>query len=271
MRARPAVIAGTVALVLLAVLAAIGAAFWDWRYGLPTHDRTTVINTVVAVGAFVLVAWGVIVALAAYVSATGSPDLSLELVFRFSFPNEPVFLVADETDYDRQKWNKEYRYVKPFRQTEGVVVITNHSKYSARNPGMRIRLEGLGGIQVQQGWETIARENMVGTMIFQWDGGADYIIHGRWSRTLPQLDVRGMYLFRSSDDPAFIVDIAADGFGPKRIRVPVKILDADEYDLYSTERNGRILRQNRIGDLSADAMIPRPPKRGLSSRARGGR
>ncbi len=77
---------------MVAVLALAGSAFEGWRYGLPSDNKTVVINTVATIGAFVLVAWGVVVALAAYVSGTGSPDLSVELTFRFSFPNEPVFL-----------------------------------------------------------------------------------------------------------------------------------------------------------------------------------
>jgi hypothetical protein len=41
-----------VILFVVIVACVAGAAFGDWRFGLPTHDKTTVINTVVAVGAY---------------------------------------------------------------------------------------------------------------------------------------------------------------------------------------------------------------------------
>jgi hypothetical protein len=189
-------------------------------------------------------ALGLIVALAAYVSATGHPDLSPVITFRFSYPNMPTFRAASKQE-QILNWNT----VAPFRQVEGEVVITNRSRYAARNPGMRIELDGLGGIADQPGWAAISTENQVGIMKLQWDGGADYIIHGQWSRTLPGLDATGMFAY--TEDPAFVVEIAADGFGPKRFSMPVKILDDEAYQRYSTERSDFFseLRSNKSGWL----------------------
>jgi hypothetical protein len=239
---RPFVILSTFGIFLATLIAFIGAAFWNWRYGLVTHDKVFIINTVVAVGGFVLVAWGVIVALVAYVSATGSPDLAVEISFRFSFANHPTFDVADQAE-----WIGSWRKVKLYRQVEGQVRVTNSSKYSARNPGVRITLEGLGGISNQDGWTVTGSANQIGITSLQWDGGADYIIHGQWSRILPSFNVRGMFAYQ--DDLALVVDVAADGYGPKRIRMPVRILDADEYAKYSSDRadyfaDNRVMREN---------------------------
>jgi hypothetical protein len=239
---RLTVILVTICLCVVTIAAIIAAAFWDVTFGLPTHDKTVVINTIATIAAFILVAWGVIVALAAYASATGSPDLSAMLVFRFSFSNEPTFL------YREARGGNE-RIIEPFRQCEGSLQIANASKYSARNPGVRITLDGLGGIPDQPGWRVVASENMVGIITLEWDGGADYIIHGRWSRTLPRLDVKGM--FALSDNPAFIVDIAADGFSPKRMRIPVKVLNEKEYEQYSSERAERFRREREIRDVAS--------------------
>jgi hypothetical protein len=249
-RLRFFVILGTVSIFVATIIAFAGAAFWNWHYGLTTHDKLLIINTVVAVGAFALVAWGVIVALAAYVSATGSPDLSAEIAFRFSFPNRPTFSVAD-----KDQWVGNWRTVATYRQVEGRVTITNGSKYSARNPGMRIVLDGLGGISEQPGWTVIGQANQIGITSLQWDGGADYIIHGQWSRILPDFNVEGMFAY--TDDPALIVDVAADGFGPKRIRIPVQILDSDEYEKYSSERAEYFIASDVDGE-------PRPRRRYMS-------
>jgi hypothetical protein len=72
-RVRAIVILVTIILFMVTVLCAVGAAFGDWRFGLPTHDKTSVINTVVAVGAFILVGWGVVVALTISVSFLVAP------------------------------------------------------------------------------------------------------------------------------------------------------------------------------------------------------
>jgi hypothetical protein len=58
-------------------------------------------------------------------------------------------------------------------------------------------------------------------------GGSDFMIHGKWRRTLPALDFRGLTAY--GDDPHFIVTIAADGFGPRRKKIPVKILGPFDY------------------------------------------
>jgi hypothetical protein len=225
---RAVVIIVTVILFVATVACVAAAAFGNWRFGLPTHDKTTVINTVVAVGAFVLVAWGVIVALAAYVSATGSPDLSVELRFEWSEVNKPVFVKsATEIDDDLTR----SLAILDNEGTLGTLVISNSSKYAARNPGVRITLQGLGRAGPQEGWVTIAETPYGPPEGLQWDGGADFIIHGQWSRTLPVLNFAGMGVDRL--DPAFIIDIAADGFGPKTTTIPVRILDKRGFAIYS--------------------------------------
>jgi hypothetical protein len=220
------VILVTIALSLATVAAVIGAAAGNLRYGLPTHNKTDVLNTVIATGAFILVGWGVIVALAAYVNSTGSPDLSTTVNFLLSPPNEPTFLVA--------KGNQPIVTNSTVRQTIGTVIITNTSKYSARNPGLRIRLVNLSELQEQPGWTIIDRDLAGKIRAIQWDGGADYIIHGRWSRTLPQLDFEG--IFAQGRSQALIIYLAADGFGPESKLIKLKLLNEEEYDDYSSRR-----------------------------------
>jgi hypothetical protein len=224
---RPWLIVITFALVIATIITVLGSALWNWKFGLHTRDKTVIVNTVVAFGAYILVALALLVALAAYIAATGRPKLSPVIQFTFSEPNEPVFWIAS----DSPAWG---RTVKTYKQTEGNVSLKNDSPYAARNPGMRITLDGLGGIAPQQDWTIIQQANMVGITAIQWDGGADYIIHGRWSRTLPRLDVKGMFAYK--EDPAFVVEIAADGFDPETTRIPVRILDEEDYARYSNAR-----------------------------------
>lgn len=82
-----------------------------------------------------------------------------------------------------------WRTIEGFKQSLATVTLKNASPYAAKNPGVRIELEGLGGLSEQQGWETVTFATLVGITAIQWDGGTDSIIHERWSRALPSLDL----------------------------------------------------------------------------------
>jgi hypothetical protein len=220
----------TVAL-LLGSLAILVAVLSDWKFGLKTDDKAVVVNTVIAAVSCAFVAVAGAVALLAYLSASGRPDLDIEITFHFSFPNAPVFS-ADDSESHPAGWRK----ILAFKQVLGTVQLKNSSTYAARNPGVRIELEGLGGLQPQEGWESLTFVSTVGLTTIQWDGE---IIHGRWSKTLPALDFAGVdELVRGA--AALVVTIAADGVSPVTKRMPVRVLSNAEYEEYTAER-GRIL------------------------------
>lgn len=146
-RIRPTIILVTIGLFLATVIAVGGSAFLNWRYGLSTHDKIAVINTVVAIGAFALVAWGVIVALAAYVSATGYPDLTVRL---YSLGDNPLTFKLAKKGAD---WTPLYGLNVDSSHGKVHVDVINNSEYAARNPGVRIMFRGLVGISEQKGWE----------------------------------------------------------------------------------------------------------------------
>jgi hypothetical protein len=210
----------TLALLVAAALAVYTVFRFNWQYGLPTHDKTLIVNTVIAACALALVGWGVIVALAAYIAATGSPDLRPEITFSFSLVNQPVF----KAQVEFSEWGQGLP-TESFKQMDGRIVIRNKSKYAAHNPGVLIELDGLGIYPPPElgEWRIISSTNMVGITAIQLDGGADYIIHGNWHRTLPPLDFRGLAGY--GHQPYFLsVSVAADGFGPRKWRIPVRIL-----------------------------------------------
>jgi hypothetical protein len=167
-RAWIGLITGT--LLVTAAFAIYGAFRFDWRYGLPTHDKTAIVNTVLAACALALVGWGVIVALAAYISATGSPDLESEITFNFSNPNEPVFQAHVSLPEPG-----DFLGTEPFKQMDGRMVIQNKSKYAARNPGVLIEFRACGirnpsNFDFDE-WRKVSVANMVGVTAIQWDGG----------------------------------------------------------------------------------------------------
>jgi hypothetical protein len=130
-----------------------------------------------------------------------------------------------------------WRFIGKWRHAACQVVLVNRSRFAARNAGMRIELDGIVGPQEQPGWTDVEYASVIGSAAIQWDGGADYLIHGRWARKLPSLDFDAAFECRRDPPPSLIVIIAADGLGPTELRIPVGILQPDEYDEYTAQRD----------------------------------
>ncbi len=241
---RTVVSAAAILILALTAFGIIGAAWWGWTFALPTRDHVAVINVVVALAAYILVALSVAVALFAYLAATGRPDLHAVIQFNFSYPNEPVFEASDESFPDGTIKLKQYK------QLDGTVYIENRSSYSARNPGVRIELSGIGGLNEQPGWASVTYASTVGLTAIQWDGGADLLIHGKWPRPLPRLDFSDAYVFKHVE-PALNVTVAADGFKPRVQRIPIRVFNEQEYAAYTEARYQRFVKeQEQASDRS---------------------
>jgi hypothetical protein len=168
-----------------------------------------------------------VIALAAYVAATQRPKLDVEIQFRFSPPNAPVLEVNPPDQFGM-------RYLAPWRQCEAQVLVHNRSSYSARSPAVRIDLRGLGGLVGSQAWTPIHFVNTVGPTGVQWEGRADYAIHGNWTRELPVLDFAGVAAY-DIKDAKLLVEVVADGFRGNSV-IPVVLLETDDYRKYSAAR-----------------------------------
>jgi hypothetical protein len=71
------------------------------------------------------------------------------------------------------------RQVEPFKQVSATVTLNTANLYAAKNPGVRVELEGLNGIGPQAGWHA-EHVHMLGIRSIQWEGGTDSIVHGKW-------------------------------------------------------------------------------------------
>ncbi|MGW0412991.1 hypothetical protein ACWDZX_17070 [Streptomyces collinus] len=227
----------TLAAVAIGTVIVLGAAFGKWKLGLHTDDRAVIVNTALVIDTCILTAVAAFLALLAYRSATGLPSLDVAITFNFSFPNEPVFVVASDDDDGAS--NGEQRRIADFKQSLATVTLTNSSTYAAKNPGVRIELEGLGGLGEQPGWEPVAFVTTVGMTQLQWDGGTDSIVHGQWSRTLPPLSFGGVEELLPGAT-TLVVTIVADGITPIVKRLPVRILSPDDYSVYTEDRARRL-------------------------------
>jgi len=228
-----------------AVLIAIGLAFivavvWIWSWPLSTADRFAAIGDAATICGLVLAAFAAIVALAAYLVATQSPDLEAEIEFLSAGDrNKPVFLVgqADERMGTRL-------VVIPTEHDPALIRIRNRSSFAAHTPAIRIDLVGLGGLKAQPGW-TIGwvQRDPFNQQWAQWEGGADYAIHGHWLRALPELSFEGVAVYPGVDVPIIVITLVADAMAPKWQTIPIDVKDDATYPAYVEERRARNARE----------------------------
>lgn len=155
-----------------------------------------------------------LLALAAYLAATGKPDLSVDVGFPFSEPNAPVFVVDDRPGGTGQL------IIRPFKQTVGRVVLRNTSRYAARSAGVRVRFHGLAMTSTPNGWVGNMFISTVGGIEFQWDAAPGQLVHGRSERVLPAFVLEDATI-RPDSSPSLEITLFADSAEPKVITLPV--------------------------------------------------
>jgi hypothetical protein len=143
-------------------------------------DRLAEVGDLLAGGTLALAAFAGLVALKAYASATGLPDLKISLII------EGPQIPGNDSDPEQPIYTK--KLTGPFRFN---IAIRNDSDYSARNPAVIMRLPGnylaTNSSQIGEGWAiTDGTNNQIFSV--QWDGGATYSIHGHSIRKI-RLDV----------------------------------------------------------------------------------
>ena len=117
-------------------------------------------------------------------------------------------------------------YVKDSEQTHATVRLFNKSRFSARNPGVRLVVRDFYGLPAQPGWSTSGSDS-TGRSELQWDGT---IVHGMWSWNLPDLQFRGVtYPYSLDGCPTIEVSLAADGIKPKHQYIAIKLLETEDY------------------------------------------
>ena len=229
----------TLSRISLAIIAVIFVAstiftiiatwIWNWNIFLPpTTDKATRVNTVVAVSAYIAAMVGVVIALIAYWQASGRPSLAPEITFPPLEPNELLFdaykppQTPGWIDVDERS---AIRMLKTLDGSlSGTIVIRNSTRYAAQNPGLRIAFVGLYFNKLTPGWGVAdSWGDMRGAKAIQWDGGSENIIHGKWSRKLPDLDFSSVIIYRLDPPPELIVTVVSDGCKPRSWNIALKI------------------------------------------------
>ncbi|WP_034090161.1 hypothetical protein [Streptacidiphilus albus] len=221
-----------VLLIALLTIVCLGCLFcvygsyqWDWRFHLPVHDDTkmALINTVAVLAALIVAVLAGIVAIIAYAAASGQAKLKATVTFGTGDPNSPDFALDAITEESAKLWP-----LSPTNLLWGQVLLENSSAYAARNPGVRIRFDGLVGALQVGGWESVKEDDATSVTEIQWDGGADRMIHGKWSRTLPRINLAGASWLRSVQRPTMTVTVVADGVSPKPVTYQIELRHPEE-------------------------------------------
>jgi len=171
-------------------------------------DRLTETGDIIAGATLLLAVVAAVVALMAYAVSTGLPDLKVQIQFEFSYLNRPVFRAEIDENGDLR--------AARFKQTICTIMVRNDSSYSARSPAIIVRLRGMafnGEIErlQERGWVITNFANTQGVTEVQWDGGANYSIHGNSVRKLPLLDLANLHKVASWPDPQITVELLSDG------------------------------------------------------------
>jgi hypothetical protein len=164
-------------------------------------DRLAETGDWLAGGTLVLAAFAGLVALKAYASATGLPNLKLSLII------EGPQIPGDDFEPERPGYTR--RVTGPFRF---YIAIRNDSDYSARNPAVIMRLPGnylaTESSQIGENWTiTDGTNNQIFSV--QWDGGATYSIHGHSIRKI-RLDVG--FVILQTRDRSVKFELLAEGY-----------------------------------------------------------
>ena len=114
-----------------------------------------------------------------------------------------------------------------YKQTTGRISLRNTSRYSAVNPTVIIRLQGMAFLDEplislgrNKEWVQMDFANTVGITAVQWDGGPQYSIHGESTRVLPTLFLDRLWQIPDWGTPALVFEILAEGY---RIEVTVPV------------------------------------------------
>jgi len=195
-----------------------------------TSDRLTWAGDVLVGATLLLAAIAAIVALVAYAVSTGAPDIQLSVqVGRFS-PNNPAFeAVPDSGDTGLLMATADTRIL-------GKVLLRNNSGYSARNPGVIVRLHGMAfrsgnPTEFAREWASMETGDLLDwpggwsryITVVQWDGGPTYSIHGHSTRRLPDLDFYALWHRPEDGQPSLTFEILAEGYR-KVVTLPVDFI-----------------------------------------------
>ena len=177
-------------------------------------QRIAGLGATFTIGAFTLAVLGAAVALLAYRLAIQRPKLLVHIAAD-DFENGAIQVGLDRPG---DKGERHIRRLPGYRRVGSGPVpvrisVENISGWSARNVAVRVDFKGIRNFKHPIDWSVAAVHSSTGEVVsVQWEGGADYAVHGRWTRELPALYLTDAVLEAPGNDCAMSVDVVAEGF-----------------------------------------------------------
>ena len=215
LRQRP-MLAVYLALLTLVTAATIALAGIWLNSG--ADDRLAVIANILSLGTFALALVAGVIALAAYIAATGKPDLIPQIMINGEYPAEMTFAL-DVNNYIRESDGMKALILD--------ITLRNESGYAARTPALLIELHGAVIARQEYSsapaWTPIEAPSHLITAM-QWDGGPNYSIHGESYRQLPPVNFGGLRKLPGLNEKCSIhgwvsIRPLADGYSPSPVKV----------------------------------------------------
>jgi len=208
-----------------AVLAFTSVIVWVAANRVPDSDRAAIIGDALAAGTLILACFAGIVAAFAYRIAAQRPRLVVR-IHVLEDPNggadarTPLHQLALGTPNDgRRPVALRRRFVESVESITLSVRLQNVTPWSARNPALRLTLTDIRGISFEsQQWVVQDQFGNSGfPRVLQWEGGADYSIHGSWTRALPPLSLTTAFVDPPGRTSDLVCEIVAEGFVDQQV------------------------------------------------------
>lgn len=194
------------------------------RYGLPwalsrdTVDRQlAALADVSGAATLVLAVLASSVALLAYYQSLKRPKIALRVVVG---DGKAANVLATDT-HPSGNW----KYVVVNASTVMHITLISQNDVSARNPAVSVTMiDGLGTELPYAGVDWVTRYRPDGLLSVQWDGGANYLLHGGWQREVSPLNLGHLRLTHMTTVKATIlVEWVADGFATHSQEISVDL------------------------------------------------
>jgi hypothetical protein len=185
-----------------------------WTSSLSLDRRLVGIADILAAGAFTLTVLGSVVALLAYRFATQRPKLIVHITTE-DFPEGTIEVGLGPPD--PQTGERHIRRLPGFkRDVDRVwvqVSLENPTDWSARNVAARVDFNQVRGISFPSEWDVAAQHQVTNEVVgVQWEGGANYAVHGHWTRHLKPITMTDAIIEAPGDNCFMTVEVVAEGF-----------------------------------------------------------
>lgn len=217
-------------------------ARYSWFWSPFNADSMVAVGVVLTAGTLALASVAGGIALVAYVTVAWPPTLRVT-VRSLIWPVDQPEIVYDPRGVraaDNLSADEALEYERDVIRDSGLtgldiageltIRIQNTSQFSARSPACRVSTYGFRGLHWERGaegdtWSRLGPGEGADDRV-QWDGGANFVVHGNWSRDIHLSADRTLI---TKPTGSLMLELVADGYRKRWPPIPVKFLSPAEF------------------------------------------